>query len=236
MKNIHFITKATVLFSAAALCAAPAVWAQNSYSSSSTSGTKQKPESNVSHRDKRFIEEAAKDGQTEVALADLAATKAQNAQLKTFAQQLKQEHQQANQQLMQIAQRLGVQVSASDQKEREISRFQKYTGAEFDKEFATQQLKDHEKDIQRFEKQARDGENPELKQFASQMVPKLQGHLDHVAQIARSVGVDQSTISSALRKSREAVGGTSDMNSTSGTGHSSTWSDDAAKNPSTGTR
>jgi putative membrane protein len=206
MRKMNLATKTTILLSTAALFAAPAVWAQYTPGTSPGTTTANKP-SNLDHGDKKFIEEAVEDGQTEVALADLGIAKAQNAQLKSFAQQMKLDHQQANTKLMQIAQNLGVQVNPSDRKESEIKRLQKLNGADFDKEFATQQLKDHQKDIKRFEKAAQDLKNTELKQFASETLPVLEKHLQHVAGIAPAVGVDQSTISSALRKSRDAVGG-----------------------------
>jgi putative membrane protein len=226
MRKMHLTTKTTILLSTAALIAAPTVWAQYTPGTSPSTTTPANKSSNLDHKDKKFIEDAAEDGQTEVALADLGIAKAQNPQLKSFAQQMKQDHQQANTKLTQIAQNLGVQVTPSDRKESEIKRFQKLNGADFDKEFAAQQLKDHQKDIKRFEKAAQDLTNPELKQFASETLPVLERHLQHVASIAPAVGVDQSTISSALRKSGEAVGGAlNDAGNTiknpSGTGSSS---------------
>jgi len=119
-------------------------------------GDKEKEHSTSSSKmsDKEFVQEAMKGNQAEVALAEVAAQKAQNAELKEFAQHLQKDHTQANEQLRPIAESLGVQTSQSlDEKhQKKLTRFQEMQGAEFDKEFAIYALKDHKKDIAKYEK------------------------------------------------------------------------------------
>ncbi len=204
---------------AAAMAATPGLWAQQSYTSpgSQQSSTSSTTESKLDHKTTKFLEQAFEDNRMEVSMADLGISKAQNPQLKSFCQTLKNDHQQANTQLMQIAQKEGANIDqSSTHKERhEMSKFNKLSGAEFDKEFATDALKSHQKDISRFEKASKDITDPEVKQYIDQTLPKLREHLQKAADVARSVGVDQSTISSALRKANESVGGTSESSSTS---------------------
>lgn len=47
-----------------------------------------------------------------------------------------------------------------------------------------------------------------MKQFAQATLPKLQQHFQHAQTVAKAVGVDQSTISSIVNGTPEAVGGT----------------------------
>lgn len=61
-----------------------------------------------------FVQEAAVDGLKEVRLGELALQKAQNAEIKEFAQRLVRDHTQANQQLTQIAQSLGLSVPSTN--------------------------------------------------------------------------------------------------------------------------
>jgi uncharacterized protein (DUF305 family) len=94
----------------------------------------------------------------------------------------------------------------------------KAAGPEFDKKFATDMLKDHQKAISKFEKAASKLQEADVKQYAETMLPKLREHLQKAETVARQVGVDQSTISS-YTKTSGGLGGTSDtQESTTGTG------------------
>ena len=65
---------------------------------------------NLSAGDRTFIMKVAKEGQQEVSTAQMAADKATDSQVKSFAQKLVSDHTQANQELMQLAQQKGVNV------------------------------------------------------------------------------------------------------------------------------
>src|SRR5262249_34453734 len=89
------------------------------------------------------------------------------------------------------------------------------SGSEFDQTFAKQMLKDHDKDIRTFEKATGTLKEADLKQFAENCLPKLRQHLQQAADVAKAVGVDQSTISSYLKRAPGSVGGTTDDSRTS---------------------
>jgi putative membrane protein len=59
----------------------------------------------------------------------------------------------------------------------DIKKFSKLTGEKFDREYAGHMVKDHEKAVALFEKQAKNGDAAELKDFASKTLPTLQEHL-----------------------------------------------------------
>jgi putative membrane protein len=165
----------------------------------------------VSHKASAFIKDAAQANRGEIAFAQIAEQKSQNSDIKQLAQQLREDHQQADQKLQTIAQAHGVTVDQdlTWMQKREQGKLEKLSGAEFDKEYAKTMLKDHHADIAKFQKAAQDIQEPDVKQFAQEILPKLQAHLQHAEQAAQAVGVDQSTISSYTKQSSGA-GGTAD--------------------------
>lgn len=60
--------------------------------------------------------------------------------------------------------------------QQEMTKLQKLSGSEFDKEFARLMVKDHEKDIAEFKKEAASGKGS-VQNFASQSLPTLEEHL-----------------------------------------------------------
>lgn len=172
----------------------------------------------ASHSAKSFIKEAFRDNEMEVEMGGIGASKAQNADLKSFAQLIQKDHTQANKELEPLAQKYGVELEQSKLREHTVNKFEKETsGAEFDKKFATEMLKDHQKAISKFEKAAAKLQEADVKQYAENMLPKLREHLQKAETVARQVGVDQSTISS-YTKTSGGLGGTSDtQESTTGT-------------------
>jgi putative membrane protein len=168
----------------------------------------------LDHKETAFIKDAAQGGQAEVEMGKIAAEKAQNAELKKFAEHLQQDHSKANQELTQLAQTLGVTLPTEpSRKENKVAdRLQDKTGADFDKAFAEHAIKDHEKDITKFQKALQDTKNPELKAFIEKSLPVLRHHLEMARNAGSTVGVDQKILSSAdkfLSENRVGTGTTS---------------------------
>jgi len=63
------------------------------------------------------------------------------------------------------------------------------SGAGFDREYMRQQLKDHEKAIDLFQKEADKGKDQELKDWANKTLPTLREHQRMAREIASAVGV-----------------------------------------------
>jgi putative membrane protein len=134
----------------------------------------------LSSADRKFLMEAAQGGMLEVESGRLALEKASSKEVKDFAQQLVKDHTDANEKLMQIAQDKGIELPKKlDAKHKQkLDKLAKLEGAEFDRAYMSEMgHKDHKKDIQAFEKQARQGKDPELKVFAEETLPVLQKHL-----------------------------------------------------------
>jgi putative membrane protein len=133
----------------------------------------------LSNDDRQFITQAAQGGMAEVELGKLAQQKASSGDVKQFGQMMVEHHSKGNSELEAIASKLGAAPPKTlDQKHQEVvKKFEKLSGADFDREYARQMVQDHERTIALFEKQAKRGDNEELKQFASKQLPLLQEHL-----------------------------------------------------------
>lgn len=111
--------------------------------------------------------------------------------------------------------------------QKHLEKLQKAEASSFDKEFATEILKAHQKDIKQFSKAAQELQESDVKQFAQDQLPKLQQHFQTASQVAQTVGVDEATVTSLNKDLPQAVGGTSESQSTTqGSGSSSKSSDD----------
>jgi putative membrane protein len=185
--------------------------ADSQQTTTSTSGYQTGTQSTTGdHSAKSFIKQAFQDNQTEIDLANIGIGKAQNPELKSFCQQIQQDHTQANKDLQPLAQKYGVNEQPSRFGERTVNKFEKESsGPDFDKKLATELLKDHQKAISQFERESAKPQEADVKQYADSMLSKLREHMQHAEAVARAVGVDQSTISSIMSKTK-AVGGTSE--------------------------
>ncbi len=144
-------------------------------------GTRNTPEkSRLSRADRKFIEEAAASGQMEVQAAQLAATRASDKAVKDYASTLADQHASANSELMQLAASLGVELPPSPPRamRNELEKLGKRTGADFDREYVKEVgVKEHERDIKRFQKASKDVKEPQLKAWIDKTLPGLEAHL-----------------------------------------------------------
>jgi putative membrane protein len=161
-------------FTALLLAGCP-LCAQQDSSQHMDTGTKQM----MTSGDTAFAMKAAQGGMAEVKLGQLAVDKASNPDVKAFGQRMIDDHTKANDQLKSIASNqnmtLPTDLNAKDQAE--YDKLSKLSGAEFDKAYMRNMVKDHEMDIKEFQKEANSGKDPQLKSFASSTLPILQTHL-----------------------------------------------------------
>lgn len=136
--------------------------------------------------DQHFMKEAAEGGMAEVELGELAADKASSPDVKDFAQRMVKDHSQANDQLKQIALQKNVTLPTSPSAKDEMTknRLSKMSGDAFDKAYMADMVKDHKKDIATFQKESSGGQDPDVKQFASQTLPTLKDHLKQAESVS----------------------------------------------------
>jgi len=130
--------------------------------------------------DRQFIQQAAGSGMFEVQAAQLAASKATDPNVKSFAGMLVDHHTKANDELTKLANAKGVELPAAPPRamRQDIEKLGKAEPRQFDQHFVREVgIKAHEKDIKLFEKASKDVQDPELKAFATKTLPVLQQHL-----------------------------------------------------------
>lgn len=144
----------------------------------------------LSQQDKMFAMDAAAGGMKEVESGQLASSKATNQALKDHGKMMVTDHTKANEQLMQIATQKGITLPKALTAEHKENRdaLANASGAAFDQLYVQQMIKDHEKTIALFEKQAKNGKDAELRAFAEQTLPKLRQHLEHTRSLASGHG------------------------------------------------
>ena len=134
----------------------------------------------LSRGDRKFIQDVAGDGMFEVQVSQLAASKASSPDVKSFASKLVDDHQQANNELVELANAKKVELPAAPPraKRHEIASLGKKSGADFDKQYIEHVgVKDHEKDIKKFEKASKDVKDAQLKAWIDKTLPHLREHL-----------------------------------------------------------
>ncbi|MDQ3180523.1 MAG: DUF4142 domain-containing protein [Acidobacteriota bacterium] len=137
---------------------------------------------NVSSADKEFMDKAAQGGMEEVQLGQMAASKAQNNDVKAFGQKMVEDHSNANSELKSIAMQKGVTLptDVSAKQKENMDKLSKLSGAAFDKEYVKMMVADHEKDVADFQKQSDSGTDADLKSFATKTLPTLKSHLEMI--------------------------------------------------------
>jgi putative membrane protein len=135
--------------------------------------------------DAKFVEKASAAGMAEVALGKLGAAQGQSQEVKTFGQKMVDDHTKANDELKTIATGKSIPVSpqpmASDTKA--AARIANMKGTEFDAAFKKKMVADHEKVVKMFTTESTSGKDPDLKAFATKMLPDLKEHLQMAQQL-----------------------------------------------------
>ncbi len=136
-----------------------------------------------------FVRAAAASDLYEMEASRLAEQRAQNAEVKRFAQRMLRDHGKTTNELKGMLPQLqGVsaqQMTADlDQQHQALmQQLQRAEGAEFDRAFARQQVQSHQAAVELFRAYAQSGDNEQLKRWASQTLPALEEHLREAQQL-----------------------------------------------------
>ncbi len=202
MKNV-FVYGTVVI----ALTAAPA-WAQQPNSVSQGATAPAASASAQQNADQAFMLEAAMGSMAEVELGQLAASKAERAQVKQFAQRMVTDHGKANAELKALAQSktvtlptaIGAQHKALEE------RLSKLSGAAFDRAYMEAMVSEHRKAVTSFRTESQSGKDAEVKAWAAKTLPTLEQHLE-MAQRASRPAVGTSGTTSDSDPDRGTTGG-----------------------------
>jgi putative membrane protein len=148
----------------------------------------------------RFVDKAARQGLTEVEASKLALQKSNNEDVKSFANHMIKDHTQANNELTSIASSKDLKAPAPTDPDllhqAAIKRLSGKSGAEFDRAYAQQMSKDHDKTVSLFKSaSSASAVDPELQAFAKKTLPTLEHHDQLATQLNTSV--DKGTASTS---------------------------------------
>ncbi len=137
------------------------------------------PKDTLNPVDVKFVKHEAAAGMGVVKIAELGAKKAENSDVKAFAEKLLADHTGANAELKQLAVDKGIDLSAivdpADAKT--FQSLEKASGAEFDKEFLAAVVKGHKTCVDNFVAESKEAKNNDLRMWVDKMTPTLKSHL-----------------------------------------------------------
>lgn len=131
-------------------------------------------------QDSKFMTQAAMGNMDEIAMGNLAVSKSQNDDVKRFGQMMVDDHGRANDELKTVAMSKNVVLPTNiDTKATAaMDKLSGMSGDTFDKAYMKMMVKDHQKDIKMYQKEASGGKDVDAKAFASKTLPTLQSHLN----------------------------------------------------------
>ena len=130
-------------------------------------------------RDEAFVKEADEINLAEEKIGKLAQDDASAAAIKQFGERLVTDHTKMNKELRDIAQKKGINCPDKlDQKHQQLmDQLVQIEGADFDRAFSKDMVAGHEKAVEKFEAEAKNGQNAEIKAWAEKWLPTLREHL-----------------------------------------------------------
>ena len=140
----------------------------------------------VGNGDRQFLQQAADDGAAEVSFAQLALKQAKSQQVRQLAQQLLDDHMQANRELVILANlkqdaQPANPPSAANEAQQQL---QALHGDDFDRAYVTDMVQSHQRAVELFSKAARNSTDPDIRHFAQTKLPILQHHLTLARELA----------------------------------------------------
>jgi len=154
------------------------------------------------------LRQAAQMNEATIKFGQLASQKAQNPELKQFGEQMEKDHKRAQTKLESIAKNHDIVLPTTlDAKcQEELTKLQGLTGSDFDKEFAKGAIQGHATAIAHLRKAAAEAQDSDVAQYAKDRLAQMQRHQEKAREVAKAVGLDQTTIAALETQPPEGVG------------------------------
>ena len=138
--------------------------------------------------DQQFVDLAAQTDMTEAHLGKMAQDQGGTQAVKDYGQMLVTDHTADYNQLTAAATKAGLTVPKGIDAEHEkmIATFEKLKGAAFDRKYVHAMLTGHEAAIAAYNKEVRDGQNADLKAYATATLPTLEKHRAGAEELAKT--------------------------------------------------
>jgi putative membrane protein len=134
----------------------------------------------VTPKTEDFVRQFAISDMFEIESSKLAQQKAANAQVKTFAGQMVTDHGKTTTELKGLVSggkvKASVPTAMDSSHQSKLDKLKGLSGADFDKEYVSNQQSAHKDAVDLFERYAKGGDNADLKSWAGKTVPNLKHH------------------------------------------------------------
>ena len=174
--------KKTLMFAAIALLISTSAFAQTAGEKTGVNSTL-----GISPTTADFVKEAAMSDMTEIAASKLGQERG-NAEEKTFAGEMIADHGKTSTELKGLVSSGNVKAeipnALDSSSQSKVDKLKNAKPADFSSDFDSMQVSAHKDAVSLFERYAKGGENPKLKDWAGKTLPTLQHHLE----MAQSLG------------------------------------------------
>ncbi len=134
----------------------------------------------VAPKTEDFVKQVAISDMFEIESSKLAQQKAAAAPVKSFASQMQKDHTKTSTELKGMVSAGTVKVplptAMDDSHKSKLEKLKGLSGADFDKQYVSDQQSAHKDAVDLFERYAKGGDNAELKSWAGKTVPALKHH------------------------------------------------------------
>ena len=139
--------------------------------------------------DQKILTKLTALSEEEVVLARIAAERAANPQVRSFAAEMVHAHSAANQEITSLAQKRGVTLSADEtaSARKTASKWAKKAPADLDEEYIEAAVDNHKKAIELL-KDCMDSKDPEIAALANRLLPTMTEHLNRAQTLEKQVG------------------------------------------------
>jgi len=133
----------------------------------------------LTEKDRQFAKDAAQAGLLEVRLGELTITRASSPEVKNLGQAIVVGHTRSCNELKALAltKNITLPTELSDEGQKIYYDLAAKTGNDFDKAYASQALKDHEKVVANFKKENLNNSDTEIRNWAAITLPVLEHHM-----------------------------------------------------------
>lgn len=142
-------------------------------------------EAMLSSKDVRFVNHDIASGAETLKLAKLGTQKAQNSEVRAFAESIVSQHTKANEDMAKLASAKGLEISVEDRPAQALifQRLEKTSGVDFDHAFVSEMVSSHTKNISAYKEVSEETKDNDLKARVDQMIPELKAHLTRAEQL-----------------------------------------------------
>lgn len=140
----------------------------------------------LSPGDQQFLQMAAQTDMTQAHLGQIAQQQSPRQDVKNFGQMLDQSHTKDYQTLTAIADQNGATIpkGIDAQHQSVIDGSQNLTDKKFDKRFLHMEKQMHRSAIEQYKREAAQGQNPALREYASNRLPVLEDNMNKVQELS----------------------------------------------------